>query len=128
MAISESRSRGGDAFEFDDIGCLAKYIKAKQNRAGIATYFLTAYGSQRWVSGEQTRFVISPEFEPLMSSGIAAYRTISPEQRARAATAEEALPSRHRPNPPIPLAATMTQSAPQLSASLSGNRFGITLA
>ena len=52
---------------------LAKYIKAKQNRAGIATYFLTAYDSQRWVSGEQTRFVISPEFEPLMSSGIVVF-------------------------------------------------------
>jgi hypothetical protein len=58
----------------------------------------------------------------------AAYRTISTEQRARAATAEETLPSRHRPNHPIPLATTMTQSAPQLSASLSGNRFGTTLA
>jgi hypothetical protein len=51
-------------------------------------------------------------------------RTISTEQQARAATTEETLPSKHRPNPPIPLAPTKTQSAPQLSASLSRSRFG----
>src|SRR6266540_2466373 len=54
----------------------------------------------------------------------APYRTISTEQWARAATAEEPLPSRHCPNPPVPLAPTTTQSAPQLSASVRSNRFG----
>jgi hypothetical protein len=41
----------------------------------------------------------------------AAYRTIS-ASNGRAATAEETLPSRHRPNPPVPPAATTTQSGP----------------
>ncbi len=51
-------------------------------------------------------------------------RTISTEQQARASTTEETPPSKHRPNPPIPLAPTKTQSAPQLSTSLSSSRFG----
>src|SRR6266498_2651906 len=54
----------------------------------------------------------------------APYRTISTEQWARAATAEETLPSKHLPSPPNPLAPTKIESAPQFSASLSSNRLG----
>src|SRR6266540_3428958 len=50
--------------------------------------------------------------------------TTSTEQWARAATADETLPSRKRSIRPIPLAPTKMQSAPQLSASIISNRFG----
>src|SRR5262245_22238804 len=63
---------------------------------------------------------------PFRIHGYCSFRsyTTSTEQLARAATADETLPSRKRSMRPIPLAPTKMQSAPQLSASVISNRFG----
>jgi nitrous oxide reductase accessory protein NosL len=88
MAISEKRyaaefiDRDGDAFKFDDIGCLVSYIRARQSRDDIAVYYFNDFNSQQWVRGEEAYFVSSPEFKTPMSGGIVAFRDKSKSEDA----------------------------------------------
>jgi copper chaperone NosL len=90
MAISERRyaaeflNRDGDAFKFDDLGCLTNYLRAKQNRDDIAAYFVMDYDAEQWVRGEQAYFVSSPEFKTPMGGGIAAFKDRSKAEEAAA--------------------------------------------
>src|SRR5215510_9409568 len=83
---------------------------------------LCARGPERRKSQRKKQYVQLPFRIPVYRS-FRSYTT-STEQWARAATADETLPSRKRSIRPIPLAPTKMQSAPQLSASVINNRFG----
>ena len=80
MAISEKQyaaqfiTRDGDAFKFDDIGCLLNYVKGKQNPGGIAAYFVADFETRQWAPGESAFYVRSAEFKTPMSSGIVAFK------------------------------------------------------
>jgi copper chaperone NosL len=90
MAISEKRyaaeflNQDGDAFKFDDIGCLASYLKARQGRADVAAYFVADYDTRQWINAEQAYFVQSGEFKTPMSGGIVAFSDRSKAEEAAA--------------------------------------------
>ena len=90
MAISEKQyaaeflNRDGDASKFDDIGCLASYLKAKQSRGDVAAYFVVDYDTRQWVKAEQAYFVKSEEFKTPMSGRLVAFKDRSKAEEAAA--------------------------------------------
>ncbi|MBI3950616.1 MAG: nitrous oxide reductase accessory protein NosL [Acidobacteria bacterium] len=80
MAISEKRfaaefiNRDGDAFKFDDISCMTRYIEGKRNRNAIAGYFVVDFDSREWVRGEEAHYVRSSELQTPMGGGIVAFK------------------------------------------------------
>ncbi len=87
MAISEKQfaaefiTPDGDAFKFDDIGCLLDYLKEKQETKA-ATYFFVDYETKKWVQGSAATFAKSDEITSPMSGGIIAF-----QDKAKAAAA-----------------------------------------
>jgi copper chaperone NosL len=90
MAISEKQyaaeflNQGGDAFKFDDIGCLANQLKTRQKRRDIAAFFVVDYDSREWVNAEQAYFVRSEEFKTPMSGRVVAFKDRSKADEAAA--------------------------------------------
>jgi len=88
MAISERQyaaeflNQDGDAFKFDDIGCLVSQLKKRQNRRDIAAFFVVDYDSRQWVNSEQAYFVRSEEFKTPMSGCIVAFKDRSKADEA----------------------------------------------
>jgi copper chaperone NosL len=80
MAISEKQyaaqfiTRDGDAFKFDDIGCLLNYVKGKQNQGEIDAYFVADFETREWTRGESAFYARSAEFKTPMSGGIVAFK------------------------------------------------------
>lgn len=80
MAISEKRyaaefiNTEGDAFKFDDIGCLADYLKNKTDRSSIAAFFVVDFDSKQWLKAEEAFLVQSSKFQTPMSGGIVAFK------------------------------------------------------
>ena len=85
MAVSEKAyaaeflSRDGDAVKFDDIGCMRKYVAARQNRAEIDAVYVMTVDEKQWRKAEEAFFVRSDRFHTPMGGGIVAFRV-----RARA--------------------------------------------
>jgi copper chaperone NosL len=90
MAISEKQfaaeflNQDGDAFKFDDIGCLANQLKTIENRHEIAAFFVVDYDARQWVNAEKAYFVRSEEFKTPMSGHIAAFKDMSNAEEAAA--------------------------------------------
>ena len=90
MAISEKQyaaeflDRDGDAFKFDDIGCLENRLKTRQNRRDIAALYVVDYDSRQWVNAEQAYFVRSEEFKTPMSGRVVAFKDRSRAEEAAA--------------------------------------------
>ena len=88
MAISEKQyaaeflTQDGDAFKFDDIGCLANQLKTRQNRRDIAAFFVVDYDARQWFNAEQAYFVKSGEFKTPMSGRIVAFKDRSKAEEA----------------------------------------------
>ena len=80
MALSERQyaaeflNQDGDAFKFDDIGCLVSQLKTRQSRREIATFFVVEYDARQWVNAEQAYFVRSEEFKTPMSGRVVAFK------------------------------------------------------
>lgn len=80
MAISEKQyaaefiTRDGDAFKFDDIGCLLNHVKERQNPQQIAAYFVADFETRQWTRGESAFYARSVEFKTPMSHGIVAFK------------------------------------------------------
>jgi copper chaperone NosL len=90
MAISEKQyaaefiSRDGDAFKFDDIGCMANYV-AEKKVEDVAAYYVVDFDSKQWLKAEEANFVASPNFHTPMSGGIVAFRDRSRAEASAAA-------------------------------------------
>ncbi len=90
MAISEKQyaaefiNRDGDAFKFDDIGCLANYI-AQRKVEDAAVFYVLDFDTKQWLKAEDANFVASPSFRTPMGGGIIGFKDKS---RAEAAAAE----------------------------------------
>ncbi|HWQ33337.1 MAG TPA: nitrous oxide reductase accessory protein NosL [Blastocatellia bacterium] len=90
MALSERKyaaefiTKDGDAFKFDDLGCMADYIAGKKNRDQIAAFFVADFESKEWLNAETAHFVSSAKFQTPMSGGIVAFKD---KTRAEAAAA-----------------------------------------
>ena len=91
MSISEKRyaaeliDRDGEAFKFDDIGCMTNFRKEKKNDGPIRATFVMDFERREWLKAEDAFYVRSAEFKTPMSGGIVALRD---ESNALAAAAK----------------------------------------
>jgi copper chaperone NosL len=91
MTISEKRYAAelidddGQAFKFDDIGCMANFIKQKRNNALIRATFVMDFDSREWLEAERASYVRAAELRTPMTGGIVAFADPS---RAQAAVAQ----------------------------------------
>jgi copper chaperone NosL len=90
MAISEREyaaelvTREGQVERFDDIGCLAAWLREHGRPAGAAA-FVTDYRSGEWLAAEAAVYVAAPALPTPMGSGLAAF---AERAAAEAASAE----------------------------------------
>ena len=64
----------GQAFKFDDLGCLANFIKQQRNSAPIQAAFVMDFDSREWREAASASYVRSAEFKTPMNGGIAAFK------------------------------------------------------
>ena len=88
MAVSENQyaaeviDSDGEAFKFDDIGCLVNFLDGKKNKAPIAAYFVIDFDKREWIKGEDAYYVRAPEVKTPMNGGLIAFTTESQAQQA----------------------------------------------
>lgn len=88
MSISEKRyaaeliDSDGQAYKFDDIGCMANFIKQKRNNASIQATFVMDFDRREWLEAENASYVRSSEFKTPMNGGIVAFKDQSSAQAA----------------------------------------------
>jgi len=91
MAISEKQyaaeflNQDGDAFKFDDIGCMAGYVAEKKVRDSVAAFYVVDFHSKRWLKSEEGVFVFSLNFHTPMGGGMVAFKDRSQAEAAAAA-------------------------------------------
>ena len=91
MSISEKRYAAvlidddGQAFKFDDIGCMANFIKQKRNTGTMRAVFVMDFDRREWLEAENAAYVRSAEFKTPMNGGIVAFKD---ESGANAAAAK----------------------------------------
>lgn len=79
MSISEKRyaaesiDNDGQAFKFDDIGCLANFIKQKKNDGQVHASFVMDFDRREWLKAENAFYVRSSELKTPMNGGIVAF-------------------------------------------------------
>ena len=79
MAISQNRyaaellDREGNAFKFDDIGCMVHYAADHHLNPKEQTIFVMDYQSQHWLKADQAVYVRSGAIPSPMSGGLAAF-------------------------------------------------------
>lgn len=88
MAISEKQYAAelidseGQAFKFDDIGCMSNFIKSKRNNAKPVAYFVMDFNERQWIKAEDAYYVRSSELTTPMNGGIVGFKTESSAQEA----------------------------------------------
>jgi copper chaperone NosL len=88
MAISEKRYAAElvdseeQAFKFDDIGCMANFVKGKKNTAKIVAYFVMDFDDRQWIKAESADYVRSSELATPMNGGIIAFKNQAKAQEA----------------------------------------------
>ena len=88
MSISEKRyaaeliDEEGEVFKFDDIGCMANFIKQKRNNATIDARFVMDFDRREWLKAENAFYVRSSELTTPMNGGIVAFKDRSSAEAA----------------------------------------------
>ena len=88
MAISEKRysaefiDRDGQAFKFDDIGCMAQYLKEQKSTNDIAAYFVSDFDSRRWLTAADAVLLRSKKLNTPMGFGIVAFKERAAAEQA----------------------------------------------
>lgn len=86
MAISEKRYAAelidteGQAFKFDDIGCMSNFVN--RSNAKAAAYFVMDFDERQWIKAEDAYYMRSPELTTPMKGSIVAFRNQSRAQQA----------------------------------------------
>ena len=89
MAISEKRYAAelidteGQAFKFDDIGCMTNFVRRGSPKA--SAYFVMDFDERQWIRAEDAYYIRSSEFTTPMNGSIVAFKN---ESRARQAAGE----------------------------------------
>jgi len=79
MSISERRyaaellDADGQAFKFDDIGCMANFLRQKKNSAEIRATFVMDFEHSQWIKAENAFYVRAAGFQTPMNGGIVAF-------------------------------------------------------
>jgi len=90
MAISEKRYAAefvdseGQAFKFDDIGCMANFINARKNTTKVVAYFVMDFEERQWTKAEGAYYVRSAEVTAPMNGGLIAFKNPAKAQEAAA--------------------------------------------
>lgn len=80
MSISEKRYAAeliddeGRVFKFDDIGCMANFIKQKKTDATIHETFVMDFDRREWLKAENAIYVRSSELKTPMNGGMIAFK------------------------------------------------------
>lgn len=88
MAISEKQyaaeliDTDGQPFKFDDIGCMANFIRTKKNTEKSVAYFVMDFNERQWIKAEEAYYVRSSELHTPMSGGIIALKDQSRAKEA----------------------------------------------
>ena len=88
MSISERRyaaeliDEEGEVFKFDDIGCMANFIKQKRNSAAIQATFVMDFDRREWLKAENGFYVRSSELRTPMNGGMVAFQDQSSAEEA----------------------------------------------
>lgn len=88
MSISEKRYAAeliddeGEVFKFDDIGCMANFIKQKKNNATVQGTFVMDFDRREWLKAETAFYVRSSELRTPMNGGIVAFKDQSSAEAA----------------------------------------------
>ena len=89
MAISEKQYAAelidgeGQAFKFDDIGCLLNFMK-KRSANSSTSFFVMDFDRREWVKADSAYYVRSSELTTPMNGGIIAFKDQSKAQEAAA--------------------------------------------
>ena len=89
MAISEKQYAAelidgeGQAFKFDDIGCMLNFMKKRSINAS-AFFFVMDFDRRQWVKADSAYYVRSSELTTPMNGGIIAFTDQSKAQEAAA--------------------------------------------
>ncbi len=88
MAISEKRYAAelidseGQAFKFDDIGCMVNFIKSRKNTTKVVAYFVMDFDERQWTKADDAYYVRSSEITTPMNGGIIAFKNQAKAQEA----------------------------------------------
>lgn len=80
MAISEKRyaaeliDQDGQAFKFDDIGCLVNFVRNNTNKIKIAGQFVIDFNDREWLKADDAYYVHSAELNTPMNGQIIAFK------------------------------------------------------
>ena len=88
MAISEHRYAAqfldseGQAFKFDDIGCLVNFMQRNNIDGKTVVRFVMDFDERIWIKGEDAYYVKSSEITTPMNGGVIAFSTEPKAQQA----------------------------------------------
>lgn len=80
MAISQKRyaaellDSNGNAWKFDDIGCMVRYTLDHRLDRNTGTFFVMDYATEQWLPAPQATYVRSEAIPSPMSGGLAAFK------------------------------------------------------
>jgi copper chaperone NosL len=81
MAISEKRfaceliTPDEDVFKFDDISCMLRFRKERNQLESVAATFVVDFDTNEWLRFEEAYFVKSKEFKTPMGGSVVAFKT-----------------------------------------------------
>ena len=90
MSISERRyaaeliDNDGQAFKFDDIGCMANFMKQKKNDGAMRGIFVMDFERRDWLRAADSFYVRSSALKTPMNGGVVAFKNESDAQAAAA--------------------------------------------
>ena len=88
MAISEKQYAAelidgeGQAFKFDDIGCMLNFIKKGSVSVSASSFFVIDFDQRQWIKADHAYYVRSSALTTPMNGGIIAFKDQSKAQEA----------------------------------------------
>jgi copper chaperone NosL len=88
MAISEKQYAAelidydGQAFKFDDTGCMLNFIKKQSVSVSSSSFFVMDFEQRQWIKADSAYYVRSSELTTPMNGGIIAFKDQSKAREA----------------------------------------------
>ena len=88
MAISEKRYAAelidseGEVFKFDDIGCMANFIKGQKTASQVGALYVMDFDDGEWIKADSAYYVRSSQLATPMNGGIIAFKNPSKAREA----------------------------------------------
>jgi copper chaperone NosL len=88
MVISEKQYAAelidseGQAFKFDDIGCMLNFVKKGSVSISASSFFVMDFDERQWIKADDAYYVRSSDLTTPMNGGIIAFKDRSPARQA----------------------------------------------